>query len=54
MRTPEREIAELEDTGEGACVEEADKNGYFALEALSCEDGNLNCKNCPFKEVKNK
>lgn len=39
-----------EEASYSACFESAIKNGYTEQEAEDCDDGDKNCKNCPFKQ----
>lgn len=42
-------IGDQDDANERACIEEAARNNYSIEQANNCDEGNLNCKNCPFK-----
>lgn len=42
-------IGDLEDRNEQACIETAIKNGHTREEADNCDDGSVDCPDCPFK-----
>lgn len=44
----ERHIRGQQDANEQMCYEEADRNGKLEQADL-CDDGDVGCKNCPFK-----
>ena len=41
-----------EEMNEGACIAAAKERGYTGEQAEKCDDGNLNCKNCPWRKDK--
>lgn len=41
-----------EERNAGACIEAAEKDGYTPEQAEECDDGNLKCKDCPWKKDK--
>jgi len=43
-------ISDIEDSNNSACMTEAARNGYSEEQAEMCDDGDLGCKNCPWKE----
>jgi hypothetical protein len=42
-----------ENEAEKACYSSAMESGYSIEDADWCDDGDLNCKNCPFKPLTN-
>jgi hypothetical protein len=46
--TTENYINDQEDAAEFACNSTAVENGHMVEEAENCDDGNLNCPDCPF------
>lgn len=50
MMAQSRYVVECEDSLDNACANEAARNGYSYVQAqnCSCDEGYLECKNCPF------
>ena len=49
-----RYIANEEDKNEQACRSCALRNGHTIQEADDCEDGSVNCPDCPFRPLETK
>jgi hypothetical protein len=44
-----RDVCRQEEAYEYACACEAERNGYTYEQSQECDNGSLDCKNCPFK-----
>jgi hypothetical protein len=45
----DKSVDDQESTSEYMCQKEAVKNGHTTDQADNCEDGELDCENCPFE-----
>ena len=46
------EVARIEEENEQACVKCAKTNGFTSEQANNCEEGELDCKGCPWNTAK--